>query len=105
MRLPNLPWWLNPWAEVRRLRDEAFTKALSHGAEIRALRAEVEKQTRLAEKAADSLFEVQSYSAGQLRTLRIERDNALQREKVWLVKVLEIANMMPPPIQFIRKED
>ena len=86
MRL-NLPWWLNPWAEVRRLRSAVnYHKAQE-------------------EKTARYLFEVQSYSATQLRALRIERDHARQREKLWQAKVLEIASMMPPPVQFIRRED
>lgn len=87
MQLPNLPWWLNPWAEARRQRALA------------------EHHKELEEKAARYLFEVQSYAATQLRALRIERDHARQREKLWQEKVLEIANMMPPPVQFIRKDD
>lgn len=101
----TIPWWLNPWAEVRRLRDEAFARDLSHGSEVRGLRAEVEKHKALADKAADGLFEVQSYAATQLRALRFEVAHARQREKLWQEKVLEIANLLPAPIQFVRKED
>lgn len=82
-----IPWWLNPWAEVRRLRDH------------------LQRRSDEAEKAARYLFEVQSYSAAQLRTMRLELGHARQREKLWQEKVMEIANLMPPPIQFIRKED
>lgn len=97
MRL-NLPWWLNPWAEVRRQRDEAFARALVHGSEVRGLRAEVEKAGRY-------LFEVQSYSAAQLRTARMEVAHARAREEAYRQKLVEITNLMPPPIQFVRKED
>lgn len=103
MRL-NLPWWINPWAEVRRQRDEAFARGLSHGSEVRGLRAEVEKHKALADKAVDGLFEVQSYAATQLRALRFEVAHARQREKLWQEKVMEMASLMPPPIQFVRKD-
>lgn len=83
----TIPWWLNPWAEVRRLRDE------------------VKKHKALSDKAADGLFEVQSYAATQLRALRFEVAHARQREKLWQEKVMEMASLMPPPIQFVRKED
>lgn len=103
MRL-DIPWWLNPWAEVRRQRDEAFASAMAHGAEVRGLRAEVEKHKALADKAADGLFEVQAYAATQLRALRFEVAHARQREKLWQEKVMEIASLMPPPIQFVMKD-
>ncbi|AXU20362.1 hypothetical protein C7W88_16920 [Novosphingobium sp. THN1] len=86
MRL-NLPWWLNPWAEVRRLRDH------------------LQRRSDEAEKAARCLFEVQSYSAAQLRTARMEVAHARAREEAYRQKLVEIANLMPPPIQFVRKED
>lgn len=104
MRL-NLPWWLTPWAEVRRLRDEAFARGLSHGSEVRGLRAEVEKHKALADKAVDGLFEVQSYATTQLRNVRM-RERCLVAEVDHLRgEIIRIASLVPQPIQFVRKED
>lgn len=82
----NLPWWLNPWAEVRRLR------------------ALVEKHRAMEDKATRCLFEVQSYTASQLRTARMEVAHARAREEAYREKLAEILNCMPPPLQFIRKD-
>lgn len=101
----NLPWWLNPWAEVRRLRNEAFARGLSHGSEVRGLRAEIEKQEALVDKATAGLFEVQSYAAKELRALRFELARSQACEQVALQRLTEIASLMPPPVQFVRKED
>lgn len=83
----TIPWWVNPWAEVRRLRDH------------------LQRRSDEADKAAHYLFEVQSHSATQLRTARMEVAHARAREEAYRQKLVEIANLMPPPIQFVRKED
>lgn len=86
MRL-NLPWWLNPWAEVRRLRGEVqHHKAVGHDA-VRAM------------------VEVQSYCAAELRHARIQ-EAAFRAEATALrERIVEIANLTPPPVYFVRKDD
>lgn len=87
MRL-KLPAWLNPWAEVRRLRDE------------------VGKHMAMEDKAVRSLWDVQSYAASELRAMRFELGRARCEADAWREKVMEIAATMPPPVlQLVKKED
>ena len=86
----TLPSWLNPWAEVRRLR------------------AAVTKQEALVEKAVHSLWEVQSCAARELRTLRIELGRARYEADQWREKVMEVASLVPPApavLHIVGKED
>lgn len=86
MRL-NLPWWFNPWAEVRRLRDE------------------VGKHMAMEDKAVRSLWDVQSYAASELRAMRFELGRVRCEADAWREKALEIAATMPPPVHLVKKED
>lgn len=104
MRL-NLPWWLTPWAEARRLRGEAFSRALAHGSEVRGLRAEIETHKAVGHDAVRAMVEVQSYCAAELLDARL-RAAAFHAEATALrERIVEIANLTPPPVYFVRKDD
>lgn len=103
MRL-NLPWWLNPWAEVRRLRDEHFRSALTYGAEIRALRAEVTRRAADEDMAVRFMWQVQSEAASALREARFREGHLRAENEALRDKVCEVANLMPP-VHFVRKDE
>ena len=85
MRL-NLPWWINPWAEVRRLRGRV---AYHRDAE---------------ESAVRTLVEVESYAKAELRHLRL-REAAVFAENTRLLNmIVEQTHLVAPKIMLVDKE-
>lgn len=87
MRL-NLPWWLNPWAEVRRLR------------------VDVARHCADADRAVQSAFDVQCRAGEEIRHSRHRERMLVAQNEELLRRIVDMAHQVPNvPVFFTRKED